>query len=533
VHTVAAAGGIGASVLDMARWVRLVLRRGELEGGGRLFSDRSYRQLTRRHNVMAPGVTYGLGWMRSHWRGKKQLWHTGGLDGYASLVAILPRENVGLVVLTNVKNTDIHGFVTEEVFSALLDPHAQDAGAATKPTGAATTPEEEPGRYGIPGGFVAELAVEDGSLVFNGPQGKSFPLVHVEGRKYRFGAPAPAGIYVTFKESERYPGVTELVLDAGALAYHLPRMTDEVLAAAAATPGPEELVGSYRRSDGEIAIGRSEGRVALMIPGSIPEPLLAAEGGRFVLDGVDRVSITALRDDGGKIAGIVLDQAGTEIEFELVAGTPLPRISIDRLMAKVARAHGSRHLRQRLVIRSAGHWLNLGVEGEQVVEHDGPGRYVERTTFSALGQEVGSVELQRDADEVRIVQSFGSPRVLTRRQAAAFRIRARLDSHATWKSTFERVEMTRTSMVDDEPVIVIEKTGPSGSKVFDYVSRRSYLVLKRERVLPIGPMDSMVSETLRYHDYRKVGGFMVPYRTEVTGPSGKAVLEVTSVELGP
>ena len=46
-------------------------------------------------------ATYGLGFFITTYRGHKLVWHSGSLDGYSLLFSFLPREKLGVLVLTN------------------------------------------------------------------------------------------------------------------------------------------------------------------------------------------------------------------------------------------------------------------------------------------------------------------------------------------------------------------------------------------------------------------------------------------------
>jgi len=108
------AGGINSSAEDMAKWMLLLLGRGQLADGTRLFSERTARQLMTLVTPMPFGDPppemaplkanfngYALGLRVRDYRGKKVVTHTGGLPGYVSQVWLLPEANLGIAVLTN------------------------------------------------------------------------------------------------------------------------------------------------------------------------------------------------------------------------------------------------------------------------------------------------------------------------------------------------------------------------------------------------------------------------------------------------
>lgn len=111
--TMAAAGGVISCSDDMAKWLLLQLRRGELEAGGRLFSRAASHRMWTPHTVIpvseaarerTPSTHFrscGLGWMLADYRGRQTVGHGGGYDGMYSQVLLIPEENLGVVVLTN------------------------------------------------------------------------------------------------------------------------------------------------------------------------------------------------------------------------------------------------------------------------------------------------------------------------------------------------------------------------------------------------------------------------------------------------
>ncbi|MFF5446440.1 serine hydrolase [Streptomyces sp. NPDC012888] len=105
----APAGGVSSNATDMARWMRLQLAGGTLDGKRVVAAD----TLARTHLpeiVSAPPATpdgrtgfYGLGWNVSYDdAGRLRLSHSGGFElGANTNVTMLPLERLGIVVLTN------------------------------------------------------------------------------------------------------------------------------------------------------------------------------------------------------------------------------------------------------------------------------------------------------------------------------------------------------------------------------------------------------------------------------------------------
>jgi len=127
---IAPAGGIISSVSDMAKWLRLQLNRGTWDGRT-YFSEAASRimwtphmsyEVNRASEEMYPSThfrAYGLGWGLMDYLGRKVASHGGGYDGMFSRVALVPEENLGLVILTN-SNSNLPVALTYKVLDAYL-----------------------------------------------------------------------------------------------------------------------------------------------------------------------------------------------------------------------------------------------------------------------------------------------------------------------------------------------------------------------------------------------------------------------------
>jgi len=104
------AGGASSSVNDMARWMRLHLNNGTFEGTP-IVSAEELAETYRPHTVSDPKTKpvtelysfYALGWgVRSDELGRVILSHSGAFAlGVATVVELLPSEQLGIIVLTN------------------------------------------------------------------------------------------------------------------------------------------------------------------------------------------------------------------------------------------------------------------------------------------------------------------------------------------------------------------------------------------------------------------------------------------------
>jgi len=139
------AGGIYASVHDLAKWMNVQLAGGALpDGKTRLFKEDSQKQMWSMLTPMRIGeppvpelaatkpnfAGYGEGWFLSDYRGHRLVWHTGGWPGMVSRLTLVPELKLGVVVLTNQESGAAFNAVTYRVLDAYLGHDKTDWVAA-------------------------------------------------------------------------------------------------------------------------------------------------------------------------------------------------------------------------------------------------------------------------------------------------------------------------------------------------------------------------------------------------------------------
>lgn len=137
LDVIAPAGSINSNVTDMAQWVRFQLAGGKV-GGRPLLSAAAFAETHTPQTIVplegfwkqvaqeAHLLNYGLGWYLHDYRGRKVVQHGGNIDGMTALVALLPEERTGLVVLTNLEGNDLTYALMYRVFDAYLGHPPKD-----------------------------------------------------------------------------------------------------------------------------------------------------------------------------------------------------------------------------------------------------------------------------------------------------------------------------------------------------------------------------------------------------------------------
>jgi CubicO group peptidase (beta-lactamase class C family) len=128
ISTIGPAGSINSNVEDMARYAIFQLGKGKV-GDRQLVSEAN---LTLNHTPQVPmpqGLpskeigfrSYAMGWVISSYRDHRLWWHNGGIDGFYALLTLLPDENFGAVILTNLLDDDpIPEIVSYHLYDHLL-----------------------------------------------------------------------------------------------------------------------------------------------------------------------------------------------------------------------------------------------------------------------------------------------------------------------------------------------------------------------------------------------------------------------------
>src|SRR5262249_43932403 len=137
VDNIGPAGSINSNVVDMAQWVRLQLGNGAYEGKT-LVSPGAVKEMTTPQTIIrlegamaalypqAHFLSYGMGWFLSDYRGKKMVEHGGAIDGMRGLVAMIPEEKLGVVILTNLNGSILSVPLSYRIFDAYLGASPRD-----------------------------------------------------------------------------------------------------------------------------------------------------------------------------------------------------------------------------------------------------------------------------------------------------------------------------------------------------------------------------------------------------------------------
>lgn len=132
VAVVAPAGGAWSNVADLGRFVITQLQRGRAPDGALVATEESLAETWTPRVQVAPGFSYGLGWILTDYQEQPLIYHDGGTLGYNAEVAFLPEAGLGVAIVAN--QSDVLAFaeaVRNRVFAVAYDqPPTGDASIA-------------------------------------------------------------------------------------------------------------------------------------------------------------------------------------------------------------------------------------------------------------------------------------------------------------------------------------------------------------------------------------------------------------------
>lgn len=306
LQAISPAGSINSTSSDMAKWLQFILNKGELNGQ-RLITKESFEDWIKPEQKVSGNSFYALGWFVQEWKGKTVIQHGGNIDGFNSMVALIPEENLGFVLLTNVSASSLGSELMPIVWENMLGELKPETADGAVPKDA----EKAVGKYKFAAaGFDIEVKIEDGNLVAVVPGQPTYILEKIEGRRYKLSN-APEGFFITFDDNSA-------LLEQPQGNFTLPK-EGAGKSAVVSSPSAKELIGLYGaegNNDRKIEIKEVDGSVSLVVGMQSPYPLVESAKDIFKSpDLPESYSVRVVRGDKGNIAGIVLAQPEGEFAF--------------------------------------------------------------------------------------------------------------------------------------------------------------------------------------------------------------------------
>ena len=526
IDQVAPAGSINSSGRDLAKWLTFVINGGTTADGKRLVSEKGYEEWTKKQMNITPNgkMAYGLGWFLEEWNGLKVVQHGGNIDGFTALVAMIPEKKVGFAVLVNASNSPLGNELMPFIWQSILDnPNA----AKTNDQTATVAPEKEVGKYNFAAaGVDLEVKMQDGKLAAIVPGQPVYVLEKVAGRKYKLTG-APEGFFITFKD-------TELYLEQPQGNYTLPKAGAETKPTN--SEAAKELVGKYLTPAGNGTVevkSDADGKVTFNVEGQPPYALGEKSKDNFSLSPLpDAYYLKVKRDAENKVQSVVIVQPEGEFEFKKTDAKTAekPRITVDELMAKAAEAAGGeanwRKIKSRITTVDLD-MVNQGMKGTAVTYAKFPNKSATETTMTALGKTVAKGFDFFDGTRGEELYSFAPVEKLSGKKLEDARLNADMLALLNWKTNYKTAEIVGTGKVGDEECYAVEFTPEKGTKVTEYYSTKTFLLIKRRGVVTSSTSDISLPYSSVFSDYRDVDGIKLPFKTVNTTPTMGDIVTIT------
>jgi CubicO group peptidase (beta-lactamase class C family) len=126
IDGLAPAASIGSSINDMSKWVMMLLDDGKV--GKRQVIPEAAIAATRQPQDYVGTVKhlngdenfemYGLGWFLQDYENHRIVMHDGGVNGYVTSVTLVPKEHLGIIILTNTDQNELYEALRWEIMDA-------------------------------------------------------------------------------------------------------------------------------------------------------------------------------------------------------------------------------------------------------------------------------------------------------------------------------------------------------------------------------------------------------------------------------
>ena len=541
LRSIAPAGSINSNVLDMAQWLRLQLGHGTIDGT-RLISEERLEDTWEPQISIAPTVQYGLGWMLESWDGKRVVQHGGNIDGFSAMVALMPDDDLGFVLLTNASSTILQETCRSIVWNALLGPQPDDAAEPVAQSEEASLSLEE-----YTGTFVAnyahfedeefEVLVGEAGLSIDIPSQMVFALQAPDEAGHWPFAIQPEGIQASFERDES-GAVVQLLLHQNGLTFEVPRKGYERPADGAAADF-ESYFGDYEHPalGANLTIKFEGGRLVCDIPGQTTFDLrLPNEEGLWSFRATDQIALEFHTDETGQVQSLTFHERGTETECPLVS-RPEPDAQTDPLptLEQLMTLRRSDAVAERFAklgsIRAAGtiQFVHSGVTGSNVDFLRPDGAFLNEAEFPPFGWTRVAFDGQAKGWTESAFEAFdlAEGKQLTQLKLAQFGI-----LFNDWRLAFDEIEVRGRETLDERRCLLVRLRAGELPAWTAYVDEETGDTLRIDARIEL-PGIGVVPQTFGFSDYREVSGLRCPFRfTAETDLGGRVDIRYESIEAG-
>ena len=300
------------------------------------------------------------------------------------------------------------------------------------------------------------------------------------------------------------------------------------VAAGAPASDPKAEVGKYLLTAAGVnfEITLKDDKLFLNVPGQPPYALKNVGGRRYKLDEPAPpgffVTFRAAKDKPADTEMFLEQPQGNVVAVKVkgdgpastASGTNAP-IAIDDLLTKMIAAYGGEeNLRKHKSSLTTVEidLENQGVLAKGTISARAPNMSASEMTFTALGRKIGSLTSYFDGSAGGEVISFGPAETYSGKRLEDVKAGADFYDVLNWKKNYQTITFKRMGKVGDEEVYIIERKNEKGTPVTDYVSTKSFLVLRRDSIVASDTSGVELPQTEKFSDYRNVDGVMIAFK---------------------
>ncbi len=310
---------------------------------------------------------------------------------------------------------------------------------------------------------------------------------------------------------------------------------------------PKQEIGKYLLAAAGVSFDVSwkDNKLVLTVPGQPPYPLENISGRRYKLaDPAPPGFFATFRPvkDKATETELFLEQPQGNVVLAKVVGDAVPAaeantstlISVDELLTKMIAAYGGEeNLRKHKssLTNVEVDLENQGVQAKGLISAKAPNQTASDMTFTALGKKIGSIVSYFDGNSGGEILSFAPEETYSGKRLEDIKAAADFYDVLNWKQNYKTITVKRMGKVGDQDVYIVERQREKGTKVTDYISTKSFLVLRRDPLVVSETSGIELPQTESFSDYRNVDGVMVPFKTVSSNiANGDIVLRITDVK---
>jgi len=346
IDAIGPAGSINSSANEMAHYAVFHLGDGTYNGK-RVVSQGNLKLVHTGVTAMGPlpeffstnglgPMTYAMGWVDTTFRGHHMVWHNGGIDGFHSLLTMLPEDKVAVVVLTNLDNhmglepmafsifDRLLGLSSEpwiDRYKALSDKAKkaeQEAEKKKVPAAKPTTPASHPmadfaGDYVNAGYGTVKIAVSGENLTLTLNQMGPYPFQRLN--YDTFAIPAESESVAAGTKGQFYMS-RDGMIDRLAMPLESTLPEDIVFTRAVerlSNDVLQSLSGDYTMDQTTANVALAGETLRLTVPGQPAYELQPSHGLTFNLKGLNGYSVEFKKDPAGKVTEMVFTEPGGSV----------------------------------------------------------------------------------------------------------------------------------------------------------------------------------------------------------------------------